>query len=204
HHIMNEVAKGHRNADSIVEYFEREAARFPSSAFRLHFTSNHDENSWNGTEYERMGDGVETFAVLSATVHGMPLIYNGQETSLKKRLEFFEKDAIQWTEMDKAPFYTKLFAFKETNPALWNGDYGAYPEFLAGNNPDVLVFARRKGSNTVLVVLNLSGEEQKVKTDLKNCIGEYTELFTGESKEISKKKGKFKLKPWEYRVYSFN
>lgn len=204
HHIMNEVAKGHRNADSITEYFEREAARFPSSAYRLHFTSNHDENSWNGTEYERMGDGAEAFAVLAATVHGMPLIYNGQEMSLKKRLEFFEKDAIQWMEMDKAPFYTKLFEFKDDNPALWNGDYGAYPEFLAGNNSDVLIYVRRKGANTVLVVLNLSGEEQKVKTELNNSMGEYTELFTGESKEISKKKGKFKLQPWEYRVYSLN
>lgn len=204
HHVMNEVAKGHRNADSIVEYFQREATRFPSSAYRLHFTSNHDENSWNGTEFERMGDGVEAFAVLAATVHGMPLIYNGQETSLKKRLDFFEKDAIQWTGMDKADFYKTLFDFKDNNPALWNGDYGAYPEFLSSNNSNVLVFVRRKGTNTVLVVLNLSSEEQKVTADLTNCLGEYSELFTGESKKVAKSKGKFKLKPWEYHVYSTN
>lgn len=202
HHVMNEVAKGHRNADSIVDYFQREASNFPSSAYRLHFTSNHDENSWNGTEFERMGDGAQTFAVLAATVHGMPLIYNGQETSLKKRLEFFEKDAIQWTGMDKAEFYATLFQFKDDNPALWNGDYGAYPEFLETNNPEVLAFTRRKGSNTVIVILNLSGEDQKVKVDLKNCVGEYTELFTNDTKSITKKKGKFKLSPWAYHVYS--
>lgn len=202
HHVMNEVAKGNRNADSIVDYFHREANRFSSSAYRLHFTSNHDENSWNGTEFERMGDGAMAFAVLAATVHGMPLIYNGQETSLKKRLEFFEKDAIQWTDMDKADFYTSLFNFKEANPALWNGDFGAYPEFLETNNPDVLAFVRKKGPNAVLVIINLSGEESKVKVDLKNCLGQYSELFTGTDITISKKKGKYKLKPWEYRVYS--
>jgi glycosidase len=202
HHVMNEVAKGERNADSIIEYFEREYARFPSSAYRLHFTSNHDENSWNGTEFERMGDGAETFAVLASTVHGMPLIYNGQETSLKKRLEFFEKDAIQWTEMDKEGFYMKLFNLKEQNPALWNGDYGAFPEFLETNNPDVLAFIRKKGPNAVLVILNLSGSDAKVKIDLTNCAGQYSELFTGMDITISKKKGKYKLKPWEYMVYS--
>lgn len=202
HHVMNEVAKGHRNADSIVAYFKREAERYPSSAYRLHFTSNHDENSWNGTEFERMGDGAMTFAVLAATVHGMPLIYNGQETSLNKRLLFFEKDPIPWTGMDKADFYAKLFKLKDENPALWNGDYGAFPEFMETSDPDVLVYVRKKGNNSVLTVLNLSGKEKKVKVDLKNCLGNYAELFTGEDITISKMKGKYTLKPWEYRVYS--
>lgn len=202
HHIMNEVAKGHMNADSIVSYFGREAKKFKSSAYRLHFTSNHDENSWNGTEFERMGDGAMAFAVLSSTIHGMPLVYNGQETSLNKRLEFFEKDTILWDKMDKVDFYTSLLSFKNDNPALWNGDYGAYPQFIETGNSDVLAFHRTKGDNTVLVVINLSGEDQKVKMRLTNCQGSYTELFEKVATNISCKKKKLKLGAWEYKVYS--
>ena len=40
---------------------------------RMVFTTNHDENSWNGTVYERFGDAVKTFAVLCGVVKGMPL-----------------------------------------------------------------------------------------------------------------------------------
>jgi glycosidase len=71
--------------------------------FAMMFTSNHDENSWNGTEFERMGDAALNMAVLSATVPGMPLIYTGQEDKLSKRLKFFEKDAITWGSFDMAP-----------------------------------------------------------------------------------------------------
>ena len=64
----------------------------------MNFTTNHDENSWNGTVHERYGEGYKIFAVLMATVPGMPLVYSGQEAGLDKRLEFFEKDAINWKE----------------------------------------------------------------------------------------------------------
>ncbi|PWL31337.1 MAG: alpha-amylase [Fluviicola sp. XM-24bin1] len=201
HHVLNEVAKGHRNADSIVAYFGREAEKFESNAYRLHFTSNHDENSWNGTEYERMGDGVEAFAVLSATIHGMPLVYNGQEMSLKKRLEFFEKDAIQWTEeMDKEEFYTQLLNFKDANPALWNGDFGAYPEFFETDNPNVLAYVRRKGGNVVVCLLNLSNEKQKVNVSWINVTGEYQALF-GKAGKLKCEKTEYNLEPWHYSVW---
>ena len=38
------------------------------------FTSDHDENSWNGTDRELYGDGADAMAVLAATLPGMPLI----------------------------------------------------------------------------------------------------------------------------------
>ena len=80
HHIMNNIAKGTMNADNIQEYLTKEAGRFPANAYRMQFITNHDENSWNGTVFERLGDAVETMAVLSYTIPGMPLIYSGQES----------------------------------------------------------------------------------------------------------------------------
>src|SRR5690606_7340104 len=56
HHKMNMVAQGKENADSLRASLQRMNELFPSQAIPMFFTSNHDENSWNGTEFERMGD----------------------------------------------------------------------------------------------------------------------------------------------------
>ena len=63
---------------------------------RAWFTSNHDENSWNGSEYEKYGDAAKALAVHSCTWQGIPLVYSGQELPNKKRLKFFDKDVIEW------------------------------------------------------------------------------------------------------------
>ncbi|MCB8995614.1 MAG: alpha-amylase, partial [Bacteroidales bacterium] len=116
HHIMNEVAQGKMNAIDIENHFAYVDSVYPPNSILMEFTSNHDENSWNGTEYERLGDAVKTFAVFTYTIPGMPLIYNGQEACLNKRLLFFEKDTINWIDCDMKDFYTKLNALKAENP----------------------------------------------------------------------------------------
>jgi glycosidase len=107
HHLMNKIAQGKENIDVLRAYLEKDKS-YPTSAYRMSFTSNHDENSWNGTEMERMGEARFAMAVMAATIEGMPLVYNGQETSLDRRLAFFEKDEIDWTKMDLVSFYDKL------------------------------------------------------------------------------------------------
>ena len=42
------------------------------------FTSNHDENSWNGSEYEKYGSLEKPLAFFSCTWPGVPLLYSGQ------------------------------------------------------------------------------------------------------------------------------
>ena len=82
HHIMNQVAKGEMTVDDLYNYFIRHDSIYDPAIYRMNFITNHDENSWNGTEFERMGDGVKAFATLSFTVPGMPLIYSGQELGI--------------------------------------------------------------------------------------------------------------------------
>ncbi|MBK7443091.1 MAG: hypothetical protein IPI65_16725 [Bacteroidetes bacterium] len=95
---MNEIAKGttdrryHGCGNS--ERFEN----YTADSYFMNFTSNHDENSWNGTEFERMGNGAKTFAVMAATIPGMLLMYSGQEVALDRRLKFFDKDPITWVD----------------------------------------------------------------------------------------------------------
>jgi len=138
-----------------------EEAKFPESAYRMYFTTNHDENSWNGTDPGMYGDNFENFAVLSATLDGMPLIYNGQESILDKQLEFFEKDEIEWKEYAYQPFYTMLLNLKEDNEALWNGQYGG--DLNIFDSPEeTFAYKRMKGDDWVFVYLNNGNEAVNV------------------------------------------
>jgi glycosidase len=167
----------------------------------MNFTSNHDENSWNGTEMERMGDARFALAVLASTIEGMPLVYNGQETSLDRRLKFFDKDSIDWKKMDLVPFYTKLLNLHQTNPALWVRDGSNQAHFLATQNTkEHLVYIREYEKQQVLVVLNLSNKKAEVSFNSSALSGDYTDLFSGKKKVLFNA-NKVSLGPWGYQVY---
>ena len=199
HHIMNKIAQGKAKPSEILTYKEKDK-EYPKNAIRMYFTSNHDENSWNGTEMERMGDARFVMAVLSYALNGMPLIYNGQETSLNRRLLFFEKDQINWDKMDLVAFYSTLNALKHRNVLLAADRYEAYEKIELLNGGTVI--AIRRLSNTypsaeVVFYLNLSAEKQTVKgpSDSK---AQWTNVFSG--KRFKKVNKPFKLAPWGYMV----
>lgn len=202
HHIMNKIAKGELNAIDAKKYFEKADSIYPSGTYAMHFTSNHDENSWNGTEFERMGEAAKTFAALSFAIEGMPLIYTGQEAGLNKRLEFFEKDLVIWDDYAYTPFYQSLVKLKKNNPALWNGLAGGKMEFIETNSPEqLLCFSRTKENNKVLAVFNLSGKSATLFANTEPA-GQYTEYFSG--KQITLPFSGQILQPWEYMVISIN
>ncbi len=159
HHEMNELAKGNKDVPDMVAFLNEDFNKFDASAIRMNFTSNHDENSWNGTVKERFGDAREAFAVLAATVQGMPLVYSGMEAGLDKRLLFFEKDTIDFSNLKYEAFYKKLLQLKKDNEALWNGSFGGQPNFFdMGNNKDVIGYHREKNGNEVLVIINFRAD----------------------------------------------
>jgi glycosidase len=199
HHIMNKIAKGESDATAIREYLANN--KYPANAYRMNFTSNHDENSWNGTEMERMGDARFAMAVLASTIEGMPLVYNGQETSLDRRLKFFDKDSIDWKKMDMVSFYTKLLTLHQTNPALWVRDGSNQARIIQTKNAkDQLVFIREYDKHQVITILNLSNKKTEVSFDSSSILGEYTDLFTGKMKSL-KSTNKVSLDPWGYQVF---
>ena len=183
HHKMNMVAKGEGNVDSLRLSLNRMNSRFDDRAIPMYFTSNHDENSWNGTEFERMGDAVSTFTVLTYVLPGMPLIYNGQEVGFNRRLEFFEKDNIDWTasgsEHDFTNLYEQLNAFKKSNPALFTQEKGGAMEEIENNMPQkVWSFKRVKGENEVHCLFNFTDQEVVVSFD-ESVSGEGFKEFYG-------------------------
>ena len=210
HHLLNSLAKGAKSVSDLKEYIARDAARFPKEAFRLTFTSNHDENSWSGTEFEREGEAWDACAVLCFTLPGsQPLIYTGQEIGLSRRLEFFEKDPItDWSANEYTAFWKTLVDLKHNNPALKAGERGGDIVWLEAPE-GVVAFSREVKGNKVIVLANFGvpvpAEAPEVKADandnrpqgdvvaepFKNLEGEpasvalkldgeYTNVFTGE------------------------
>jgi glycosidase len=178
-HIMNEIEKGNKNVNDIGRYMEREVNRFPKDSYRMYFTTTHDENSWNGTVFERYGENYEAFAVLSSTIHGVPLLYSGQEAGLDWALKFFEKDEIDWSELKYEDFFTTLFQLNRSNEALWNGSNGGeFKLILSDSVSQTLVFSRQKGDNAVIVALNFADQEVAVHAET-GLSGDFMEVFSG-------------------------
>jgi glycosidase len=131
----------------------------------------------------------------------MPLVYNGQEAGLEKRLRFFDKDTIDWSNLELSKFYEKLLKLHQNNSALWAGQFGGKVQILTPESEkNVLIFSRVNGDNKVLVVINMSKKSQKINLTDKLFSGKYTELFTDKQSDI-KSKLKLELAPWEYKVY---
>ncbi|QIA65058.1 alpha-amylase [Vibrio astriarenae] len=161
--LIGDIVTGKKTVDDIPAYLDQLYVDYPHDAYRMVFTSNHDKNTWEASDDEYFGESFEAFTVLAATLFGMPLIYSGQESGLDKRIEFFEKDPIDWKTYKYDELYTDLLLLKRNNPALWNGAYGAKPTFFHTGNPNVITFVRQKENNRVEVTINLSSETQEYK-----------------------------------------
>lgn len=195
--LMNDIAAGKKNTDALYDYYEYEKKEYPSNAYRMNFTTNHDENSWNGTVFDRLGDGVETFTVLYSTVNGMPLVYSGQEAGLNKMLSFFEKDTIEWKESKFQSLFTKLFDLKENNKALWNGEFGGDMVLLPAGNKNVFAFAREKEDDKIFALFNFSDKEIDLVINNDILPGTYKNFSDGTTVELNSE-FKYTLKPWGY------
>ncbi len=183
-HLTTTIASGDASLEELTKYMTKQDTLFPEHAYRLYFTTNHDENSWNGTDEELFGDNFENFAVMAATIDGMPLVYSGQETGLEQRLEFFQKDTIDWDGYEYEEFYQTLFELKDRNKALWNGQYGGeFVHIRTEPSERVYVYKRTKGDSQVLVVLNFTADEQQITLQNTDS-GEYNNVFSGETVSI--------------------
>jgi 1,4-alpha-glucan branching enzyme len=167
----------------------------------MRFTTNHDENSWNGTSVERLGGGVEAFNVLCALIPGMPLIYSGQEAGESKRLSFFNKDTIPWQDHPNEALFTTLLNEKKRNPALWNGaNGGEFVPLISDSSSNIIAFMRIAKGHTVIVAINFDDKEntgilaeRRIKGNLKN-------LFNGKTRS-NKGLMEVRIKPYQYEVW---
>ena len=197
-HVTEEYAQGKDSLNTVREVLHA-YTQYPPGATKLFFTSNHDENSWNGTEYEKYGKTARAWAVFTQTWQGIPLIYSGQESPNTKRLQFFDKDPIQWNHPPQLEgFYAGLLALRKRNNAITNGETFILP---TDNGRQLMAYLRRKENNCVLVILNLS-KDIRAKIDVEHpwLQGKFKNIFSELIFQFDTKES-FELQEGEYIVY---
>jgi glycosidase len=197
---MHRIATGKADVGALGIYHYTDENSWPEDGMRMLFTSNHDKNAWEGTQFEAFGDALESAIVLSFVSKGMPLIYNGQEAGNPKRLAFFEKDPIEWRKHPLEDLFRRLITLKKSNPALWNGGWGADMVQVTNNEPSsVFSFVRLGDSNKVLGLFNFSNQARELQLIEGPWQGSYRDFASGEEQVLRSGSGLL-LPAWGYRV----
>jgi len=179
--------------DSVLQQYQH------TPGLKAWFTTNHDENSWNGTEYEKYGEFAKALAVFSCTWPGVPLLYNGQEAPNLKRLQFFDKDVIEWGgQFALQSFYKTLLQLRAQHPALL--PQRAVLRLHTTDDNRIFAYLRQNGGREVLVLLNLSREAVDFNISDNRVRGNFKNSFTGDAASFGSN-ASFKLAAGDYLVF---
>lgn len=201
HHIKNQIAQGKATVEAWDEYMKKIDTTYQEDDYLMNFVTNHDENSWNGTVRERMGDAAEAMVALTYSIPGMPLIYSGQEYDMDKRLKFFEKDTIPKTKGTMWPLLEKLGQLKTSTPALHGAKEAAdYTRLKTSADKQVLAFERTKNGEKIIYVANLSDKPVDFQLEL----GENLTQYIGKSDFKLQENDQYHFAPWDYVILADN
>ncbi len=174
----------------LTDFLEREAWVTPSELHKLRFLGNHDTVSWvwqsaRAVDCYGTGGAKALWAVISL-IDGVPMLYQGDENP-----------AIYGHEGENlTAFFTKLFADRKQHlPAgnLTNYLHTGTPVMAFVRQPQQTTASRyaNRGKDSVLVLVNLSGEPQPVPKT------QYTTLLTGSDDSTD---ATAPLAPYAYRL----
>jgi glycosidase len=199
--LFEEVVKGKKTADKLADLITNQQRKFPHDTYFMNHVTNHDRNTWDGTEFERLGAGVEAFVALTYVMPGMPLIYTGQEVGLQDRIPFFTKYGGYSQEKNNVyQFYAGLNQLKHEQPALKAGSEGGkWKVYSTTANDKVLFCGRELKGKDVLYLANLSNEEVVIDITDSFPDGEYIDHFTG-AVGVWKKGMSMLISPWQYCI----
>ena len=204
HHIMCYIAKGARRVWDLRNVIHAERTKYPREAMRMSFTSNHDENSWSGSEQSRFGHALEVMMAMTFLMPStMPLIYTGQEVGYDHSFEFFDRDPIPmdaYRENHVTALYRRLTALKHSERALAAGERGGEVIEIENNAKDcIMTFVREVKGSRVVAIMNLS--PYTIHADFRTGIyaGTYRDAITGERASLDDHV-ECDIAPWQYRI----
>ena len=204
HHIMCDIAKGARRVWDLRSAIYAERQKYPKEAMRMSFTSNHDENSWSGSEQTRFGGALEVMTALTFLMPStMPLIYTGQEVGYDHSFAFFDRDPIPqsaYVENRTTELYRRLTSLKHSERALYAGERGGEMVEIENNAKDcMMTFVREVRGSRVVAILNLS--PYTIHADFYTGIytGNYRDAITGERVALDSHVER-DIAPWNYQI----
>ena len=201
-HLLEKVARQEVRIPAVREWLYADRGRYPRTAFRLLFTSNHDENSWSGSEFARLGDAARIMAAFTFVAPGcMPLIYTGQEVGYDHAFAFFDRDPIPVYELNGfTRFYRRLTKLRHENAALAAGETGGEMVEIRNNAEDCLMtLVRETPDNRVVAIMNLSPYAIRAEYATGIYAGRYTDAMTGAEYNLPEWVAE-DMAPWSYRI----
>ena len=197
HHAMTHIYRDGKSAHEWDHIMQRDKDRYKADDILMHFVTNHDENSWNGTIQERLGNGSEAFTALTYVAPGMPLIYSGMEYNMEHRLKFFEKDSIPKTKGTMWGLLESLGELKTSNEAVHGGKESAAYQRIECENDGILHFEREKNGSKVSYIANFSHDTHIISNPFG---GQYINHITKEIETYISGEGTLTLAPWEFKI----
>ncbi|MBR0255982.1 MAG: alpha-amylase [Bacteroidales bacterium] len=169
-HLWYDLAAGKVNANDLADFYVSyaDSVGMPAGTWAMNFVSNHDQNSWSGTNLEMFGPTLKQFTVLSFLLPGIPMLYNGDEICLSKRLQFFEKDPIDWSRdpFEMTKLYKELIALRDLHACLWAAPWGGTMAVLPTDHPEqIFAFEREEEGDMCLAMFNFSDEVVTYKVE---------------------------------------
>lgn len=202
-HTTAAVSRGQQQAAQLQQLLDKYEVYTAYGRHISLFTSNHDENSWNGTEFERYGQAAGLFAALSMLLpNSIPLIYSGQELPLKHRLKFFDKDEIPWTitKPELENFYFTLLSLRKSNLNYKKFHPNYEVNKLVDNDKIFSLHIGVAGNEDIIGIFNLSSYETHFKLHHTSLSGVYQNVFTDGTFNPAFENNMM-LAPFDFRVY---
>lgn len=199
-HATEQYCNGQMSLEDLIVVLYKLEVEFPCNAMRAYFTSNHDENSWNGTEYEKYGDAAAMLAVFSCTWRAIPLIYSAQEAANDKRVKFFEKDEFNWSKgYILHDFYKTLLELRVSNGALNSQPADVLTKIVSHPKDDkIFAYLRERNEHAVLTILNFSDHDREF--EIAEVHGRFRNVFGGPDMDMAQNNKVF-IGRWGYLVF---
>lgn len=178
-----------------VTYIKQDLMSLPEGKYRLRFTTNHDETSWDKTPPELFGglEGAKAASVITASLPGIPLLYNGQEVGSTLHQNLFERSYIDWgANAAMRKFYEKLLDYYNSNTVFRNGTY----ENLSSTYDIYSVF-RQQGAKKLWILVNTRSYSANVSVPSVLAGGKLLDIFTGAYVSGLQ----IELKPYGYYIF---
>jgi glycosidase len=181
----------------LVTQVDTTLENLPLHAQRLRFTTNHDESMWDATPIELFGgvEGSKSAFVLSTTMPGAPLIYNGQELGIQDTVSFFARTPYDWSQAEGntlTEFYTDYLQLYNRSPALRRGTLSV----LTPNAEDALLYTRAFDDETLLIAVNVRNRATSIPLPSSYQDRGWTDALTGTDVESDT----LALEPYGYHI----
>jgi glycosidase len=201
--VLNTIGTNKTGVSDLTELVANQKNWFPTNTFPMNFITNHDENSWSGTEFERLGNNVDAMTAVYFTLPGVPLIYTGQEISLNRRLKFFDKDSIDWNLGTPRPLLAQLAQLKSDSPALDVGPTAGSFKNIPTGQDSVIAYVRSRDAHRVITLANFSNRARSVKLAFGSDAGSYREVSSN-VKTVLLKNTTITIPAYGYKVLTNN